>query len=222
MAAATSISLLFIDDDASYVAVAQHLLSAYQGAKFSLIWKRDGPSALEYLETHQPVDILVIDYFLQNTNGLEVTKQIRSRDIDIPIIFLTAHRDFRLAIEVLKYGVEDYLIKDDAVDTVLPRTILAIIDRVRLKKQIAEQQKAEIIAQQQTQAIKELVVTVCHEFNNPLAAIKISTDILTRQTLPEQEKTAIRELDKNIGLVERLVARLRDLNFEKIDFKRDA
>jgi CheY-like chemotaxis protein len=209
------ITLLFIDDDPSYMAVAQHLLSRYQGRKFSILWKQDGASAIELLEKNHSVDLLLIDYFLPEMNGLEVTKAIREKKIDLPIIFLTSNRDFRLAIEVMKYGVEDYIVKDEAVDSVLPRTIINIMERVRLKQKIALQQKADLIVRKQTDAIKELIVTVCHEFNNPLAAIKISTDILRRQPLPPDQQKMVAELDRNIALVEKEINRLRDIGFER-------
>jgi DNA-binding NtrC family response regulator len=215
METAGTINLLFIDDDPSYMAVAQHLLSKYQGKRFNIQWKQDGVSALELLEKNTPIDMLLVDYYLPEMNGLDVTKAIRERNLDIPIIFLTSNRDFRLAIEVMKYGVEDYIVKDEAVDSVLPRTIINIMERVRLKKKIAEQQKSELIVQKKTDAIRELVVTVCHEFNNPLAAIKISTDILQRQSLSDREKEVIKELDRNIGLVEKEINRLRDISFER-------
>ena len=141
-------------------------------------------------------------------------------EAEIPIIFLTSNRDFRLAIEVMRYGVEDYLVKDEAIDSVLPRTVINLLERLLLKKKISEQQKADLIARRRTEAIKELVVTVCHEFNSPLAAMKISADILTRQQLSESERHSIREIDKNIGLVEKEITKLRDLNFEKIDFSK--
>ena len=114
----------------------------------------------------------------------------------------------------MKFGVEDYLVKDEAVDSVLPRTIVNILERVRLKKRIAERVKADLIAKNRTNAIKELIVTVCHEFNNPLAAIKISTDILLRQTLTPGERTLVEGMDRNVGLVEREIVRLRDLGFD--------
>jgi DNA-binding NtrC family response regulator len=214
MDATGPINLLFVDDDASYMAVAQHLLSKYQGKRFNILWKQDGPSALEELKKNQSIDMLLIDYYLPEVNGLEVTRQIREQKFAVPIIFLTSNRDFRLAIEAMRYGVEDYMVKEEAVDSVLPRTILNILERVALKKQIAEQQKSELIAKKRTEAIKELVVTICHEFNNPLAAIKISTDILLRQQLPEEEKGIVKEIDGNIDLVEKEITKLRDISFD--------
>jgi DNA-binding NarL/FixJ family response regulator len=211
METSSPINLLFIDDDPSYMAVAQHLLSKYQGRRFNIQWKQDGTAALEYLRAKLPADMLLIDYYLPEMNGLEVTKAIRQENIDVPIIFLTSNRDFRLAIEVMKYGVEDYIVKDEAVDSVLPRTILNILERVRLKRQITDQKKADLILQKKTDAIRELIVTVCHEFNNPLAAIKISTDIIRRQSTIEDDKRILTDLDGHIDTVEQEINRLRDI-----------
>ncbi len=212
------INLLFVDDDTGYIAVAQQLLSKYQAKKFNVVWKQDGKSATEELSKNTSIDMVLIEYYLPEINGLDVTRSIREKKIEVPIIFLTSSRDFRLAIEAMKYGVEDYIVKDDAVDSVLPRTIVNILERVYLKRKIAQQQKADLIAKKRTDAIRELVVTVCHEFNNPLAAMKISTDILSRQQLSPEEKQLVKELDKNIGLVEKEITKLRDINFDKVDF----
>ncbi|HTO94186.1 MAG TPA: response regulator [Bacteroidota bacterium] len=213
MSSPPPIRVLFVDDDTSYMAVAQHLLSKYQGRKFEILWKQSGREALEVLEKNPEIDLILMDYHLPEDNGLEVTRMIREKNIDIPIIFLSSNRDFRLAVEAMKYGVEDYLVKDEAVDSVLPRAIVNILERVNLKKRIAEQVKADLIAKNRTNAIKELIVTVCHEFNNPLAAIKISTDILLRQSLPPSERVIVEGLDRNVGLVEKEIARLRDIDF---------
>lgn len=212
------INLLFVDDDTGYMAVAQQLLAKYQGKKFEIIWKQDGASAMEELKKNQTIDLIVVDYYLPEINGLEVTRMIREAKIEVPIIFLTSNRDFRLAIEAMKYGIEDFMVKDEAVDSVLPRTIVNILERVYLKQRIAEQQRTDLIAKKRTDAIKELVVTVCHEFNNPLAAMKISTDILARQLLQQEEMQMVKNLDHNIGLIEKEITKLRDINFERIDF----
>jgi DNA-binding NtrC family response regulator len=212
-----TVRLLIVDDDPGYTDIVQHLLNLYQGKKFEVTWRKDGPSAIEELGKNQSIDLVMVDYYLPDMNGLDVTRRIREVRPDVPVMFVTSSRDFRLAIEAMKLGVEDYLVKDDAVDSVLPRTIVNIMERVALKRKIAEQQKADLIAKKRTEAIRELVVTVCHEFNNPLAAVKISSDILARQKLPEDEAALVKDMDRNISLIEKEISRLRDINFERIE-----
>jgi len=214
------IELLIIDDDSSFFSLAEHHFRKFQGRKFNVHWKQDGVSGMKELEENKSLHLVLIDYYLPEMNGLEVTRKIRERKIDIPIIFLTTNRDFRLAIEVMKYGVDDYLVKDEAVDSILPRTVVNVLERLLLKEKIEEQIRADLIARRRTEAIKELVVTVCHEFNNPLAAMKISTDIISRQQISEREKDLAKSIDANIRLIEKEITKLRDINFEKVDFSK--
>ena len=75
-----------------------------------------------------------------------------------------------------------------------------------------------LIAEKRADAIRELVVTVCHEFNNPLAAIKISADLIRRQTPSEDDKSLLKGFEENFQKIESEVKRLRDISFERIDF----
>lgn len=207
------VNILLVDNDTKYMAVAHYQLSRFQGKRFNVVWKQDGNSAIKELQQNPSLHLAISEYYLPDMNGIEFTKTIREHTNDLPIILLTSNKDLRLAIEAMKFGAEDYIIKEDAAESVLPRTIVNTLERVHLKRKKALQQKAELIAKKRTDAIKELVVTVCHEFNNPLAAIKISTDILMRQQLPPHEQKMVEALDNYIALVEKEITRLRDINF---------
>ena len=206
-----TITLLLIDDEAEYVNVAHQLMRPFQNKTFELIWGRDAQQARQLLKTNPKIDLVLMNYYLSGKNGLELTQEMFRENIAVPIILITAKRDFRLAVDALKYGVEDYLVKEEIVDTLLPRTILNVLERSHLKKRINETAKDEIITQQRAEAIQELIVTMCHEFNNPLAAIKISTDILSRQKISEEDKQLLSTLDKNISILEDQIIKLRDL-----------
>ena len=207
-----TVNILIVDDDAEYVSVAKHYLRSFQNKKFDVTWVDNGEAAIQLLSSDHRFDIVLMDFYLPEKNGLEIIHQISEKKIQIPIILLTANKDFRIAIEAMKYGVEEYLVKDAAIDSVLPRTIMNVLEQLQLKKQIDEAEKEKLMAQKKTEAIQELVVTMCHEFNNPLAAIKISTNILSRQKIIDDEKVLLEELNKNISLLERLIIKLRDLN----------
>jgi response regulator of citrate/malate metabolism len=210
-----TITILLVDDDAGYASVARHLLRSFQNTKFNLVWEDSGEKALGQLKTNSSIDLILMDYYLPGQNGLEVTKLLFEHHIDIPIIFLTASKDFRIAVEAMKYGVEEYLVKEDMVDTMLPRAILNVLERVQLRNQIHEAEREKLLTQKKAEAIQELVVTMCHEFNNPLAAIKISADILSRQKTSEEDKQFLSKLNSNILLLEKQIIKLRDLNVEQ-------
>lgn len=208
--------ILLVDDDEEYSGVARHYLRSFQNRSFELVWAGSETAAFQKLSEHKDFDIILMDYFLQGTNGLELTKKILAAKYEIPVILLTGNKDFHVAIEAMKFGVEEYLVKDEAVDTILARTIISVLDRFRLKRRIQEVEKETLMAQKKTEAIQELLVTMCHEFNNPLAAIKISADILTRRDVDEESKKLLKRLSHNITLLEQQIISMRDANAEKV------
>ncbi len=212
-----TINVLIIDDDISFVRIAQMFLKKYQGRRFTIVWKEDGQKALEELEHNPGIDIILMDYYLPQMNGIEITKAIRVRNISVPIVFATSNKDFRLAVEVMKLGVEDYIIKDEITENMLPITFINVLERVELKRKIESVEKNKLIAQKRTEAIKELIITICHEFNNPLAAIKISADIIARQKLEQDDRRIVDELDQNISVMEHEINQLKNIVFEKYD-----
>lgn len=207
-----TINVLLVDDDASYVGVTQHLLKQFTSKKFNLIWKDDGTKAIEELNNNKDLHIVLIDYYLPEKNGLEIVKDIRHKNIHIPVIFLTSNKNFKIAIEAMKYNVEDYLIKDETVGTILPRAILTVLERDKIKKQIQQMEKEKVLSEKKTDAIRELIVTICHEFNNPLAAIKISSDIISKQDVPKETKDILQQLNFNLSKIEKEITTLRDLD----------
>jgi DNA-binding NtrC family response regulator len=206
------LNILSIDDDESYVSVIKHYLRPFQNHRFDLILANNAEKAFEIIHSNPNIDLILLDYFLPATNGLEVAKQLSKEQNTIPIILLTSNKDFHIAIEAMKYGVEEYLVKEETIDTMLPRTILNVLERVQLNRKISSIEKEKLLTKRKTEAIQELIVTMCHEFNNPLAAIKISTDILVRQDISPSDRALLTELNKNITLLEHQIIKLRDLN----------
>jgi response regulator of citrate/malate metabolism len=205
-------TVLLVDDDIAYANLAQQNLSKFAGKEFNILWKQDTDSALEELKGNSSIDIILMEYYLPGKNGLEFVKALRERKIETPVILLTSTRDFRVAIEAMKIGVEEYLLKEQVSDTFLPRTIFNVLDKVRLKKQIAEAERNRMFAERRTEAIRELIVAVCHEFNNPLTAIKLTTDALSRQKLPVRQKQIVAKISVDIHAIEGKIRKLQNLD----------
>ncbi|MFH0989078.1 MAG: response regulator [bacterium] len=213
------IHVLLVDDELTFAKAVNHFLQKFPNREFNLIWKDSVEAGIQEVANNKTIDIIITDYVFAESNGLEFCLQLNQMNTEIPIIFLTATKDFKLAIDAMKLGVEDFLLKEDLSESLLPRTIINVHERVQMRRQSHAIEKRMIIAEKRAEAIRELVVTVCHEFNNPLAAIKISTDLLRRQPMSEKEAQVFKTFDENFQQIESEIKRLRDINFEKIDFR---
>ena len=219
--ASNPVHILMVDDDVAFSRVVRAILQLYRQRTFIITWKDSVESALVEIEQNREIDLILIDYYFPTSNGLEFCLQLNQMGRSIPIIFLTGARDFKLAVEAMKLGVEDYLLKGDLDQAYLPRTILSILDRVLLRRHKLSIEKRIAMAESRAQVIRELVVTVCHEFNNPLAAIKISFDLLQRQIMETVAPEMMKSFESHFNTIDSEIKQLRDLNFEKINFHED-
>ena len=210
-----NITVLLVDDDVEYAKLVKHLLRPFQGKTFEIIREGNIGKAFERLGSDRSIDIILIEDTASHKGGLELARRVADEMPSLPIILLTTNKDFHVAIEAMKSGVEDYLVKEEMTDTVLSRTIINVIEGTQLKNRIRQAEQNRVISARKTDAVQELIVTMCHEFNNPLAAIKISSDILARQTATGEMKKLLEELNHNIHCLEEQITRLRDLNLDQ-------
>jgi len=102
------ISVLLVDDEPAILDVAQIFLERGGGMKVSL--SESGPNALEMHGLH-PFDIIVSDYEMPGMNGIDLLKEVKSRDPDTPFIIFTGRGREHVAIEALNLGASFYLQK---------------------------------------------------------------------------------------------------------------
>ena len=72
----------------------------------------DGNVCIRAVLDGEKPDIVIQDYFLRDSTGIDVLKAVKARRKNTEFIFLTANEDIEVAIECIKYGVSDYIIKD--------------------------------------------------------------------------------------------------------------
>ena len=71
-------------------------------------WVDTGAEALKWLDA-QPFDLIVLDYRLPDTDGIELMKAFRGRGLETPVIFVTTADSVQLAVEAMKLGAEDFV-----------------------------------------------------------------------------------------------------------------
>ncbi len=210
------LNIMMIEDDPDIPKLARLYLKPYKDAEFNLVWVESGEDAMKFLSDSQSLDIIIIDYQLPGMNGLETTRLMREKGVRVPIVFLTNAVDFKLAIEAMKLDVEDYLLKEEAVTSILPSIILNVVERVKLREKLAEAEMNKVAQRERIDGIKGLIVTISHELNNPLAALKLAINVLQRKQVPPDVLSYLAIMKENTDRIEGVVAKLRDMKGEKV------
>ena len=99
-------TILVVDDEPKITQLARDYL---EHAGFAVITAFDGKTALAAVRVHQP-DLIVLDLGLPETDGLDVTRQVRHHS-NVPIIMLTARGDESDKLVGLELGADDYMVK---------------------------------------------------------------------------------------------------------------
>jgi DNA-binding NtrC family response regulator len=99
--------LLVIDDDRSVVPLIR---SACKHVSIEVSAAESADEGLKLLKSHRP-DVLLLDVMLPGTTGLELFDRVRKIDERLPVIFMTASGESDTAIEAMKLGALDYLMK---------------------------------------------------------------------------------------------------------------
>lgn len=92
-----------------------------------------GREALAWLGDHS-ADLLLLDLKLSDLSALEVVARLRETGREFPFIIVTGHGDERTAVEAMKHGALDYVMKDAGMLELLPgivRRVLGILERER-------------------------------------------------------------------------------------------
>src|SRR3954452_16064972 len=100
--------LLLIDDDPDLI--AEQVRQAFPGPRHRVVVAGTGTEGLEQVRANPP-DVILLDLRLPDQSGLEVYQQVRQIDARIPVIFVTMAKTADTAIEAMKQGAYDYLIK---------------------------------------------------------------------------------------------------------------
>ena len=117
--------------------------------------------------------ILVLDYKLPDMTGKDIVASLSGRGFTIPFIIVTGHGDERIAVEMMKMGARDYIIKDSGLMDVIPHVLKRVIDELINEGKLAEAerslQKSEERYRRITSAITDYIYTVRIESGRPVA-----------------------------------------------------
>jgi diguanylate cyclase (GGDEF)-like protein len=138
--------ILVVDDEADI----RHLLSNLLISEgYTVFAEEDGAKGFETFR-HQSPNLVITDVKMPVRNGLELLKDIKSTGSDIDVIVLTGHSDESTAIECLRNGAYDYLLKPlEELDV-----LIASVQRA-LQKRDLEAKNLQLVKELEEMAIKD-------------------------------------------------------------------
>ena len=154
--------VLIIEDNIFMGELIQKMLKL---KKYQVDWLKDGVEVMEYLSANN-YDILLVDWMLPKSSGIEVIREIRDKNINIPIIMLTAKSQTADKVSGLNTGADDYLTKPFEFEELEAR-ILANVKRFSMTQNM----------QQNTKKIGNIT----YHYNQHQFTINQSTVYLTRK-----------------------------------------
>lgn len=124
-----SAKLLIIDDDE----VVRASLAAYlEDSGFSVLQASNGLQGLEVFELQRP-DLVICDLRMPQVDGLELIRRINALDTDVPVVVVSGAGVMSDAVEALRLGAADYLIKPLEDLAVLEHSVHRALDRAHLR-----------------------------------------------------------------------------------------
>ena len=132
----TELRLLMIEDNPGDVRLCREILRESQLASFLF----DQAGSLEEgkkMVRGQRYDLIVVDLNLPDSEGLETFREIQAAAQDSPIVILSGRNDQALAMDAMKSGAQDYLLKDELTPYLVTRSFQYAIERSQLTQKLA-------------------------------------------------------------------------------------
>ena len=227
---AAPVPILLLEDN---VAQALFTKRALEEEGFAVDVCRTGREGLQSL-SQKDYQICLIDIRLPDTTGVELLRHIQAIRPRTVSIVVTGHGDEQMAVEAMKLGAYEYMVKGPSMGHVaaLPLVIREALERLHLKDERAQLQTelwehARLLEERNVQLRRaneelrrvnqmksDLISTVSHELRTPLATIKEFTGIVSDQiagpvTQAQREYLAI--IKVNIDRLARIIDDLLDM-----------
>ena len=139
--------VLFIEDDRG---IAHFVKKGLEENYLTVDMAYDGEEGM-YLALHERYDLFILDIMLPKLDGIEILKSIREKDIDTPVIFLTAKDTEKDIVKGLNLGADDYMVKPFSINELLAR-VRAILRRDKAQW-VSELKVADLVVDLKTHKV---------------------------------------------------------------------
>lgn len=134
-------NILLVDDEERFLSTTQKLLSR---KGFEVFTAPGGEEALEIME-QRTIHVVILDVKMPGMDGITVLKQIKKRFPLVEVIMLTGHATVESAVEGMKAGASDYLMKPTDIEDLTAKAEEAFARRLRVEEKIRMAQSRKFL-----------------------------------------------------------------------------
>ncbi len=125
-------TILIADDDMFVREIIGEILTE---AGYDVKFADDGKEAVYTYQQENAIDLIITDMNMPRMNGMELVETIRMVDQEVPIIVLTVNTELGTAVEAIRKGADDYILKGDTISEALPISVAKVLEIYELKTQ---------------------------------------------------------------------------------------
>src|SRR4051812_42810014 len=127
--------VLYVEDE---VFLAKIVSETLQTRGYDVVMEYDGGKAVEIFSKEKP-DVCILDIMLPHKNGFSIADEIREKDPQVPIIFLSAKSQTSDVVNGFRLGANDYIRKPFSIEELIVR-----IENVLKKKSVPQEEPEEV------------------------------------------------------------------------------
>jgi PAS domain S-box-containing protein len=158
--------LVIIEDEDAHFQLMKRAIS--KDLPHALVYHfADAGAYVEKLNEIHP-DVILVDYLMPGMNGIEFLEVLNQRDVHVPVVMITGQGDESIAVQAMKAGAWDYLVKSPDFFKLLPSTIEKVVRERKLKDSLsAVERRFQDLAENTSDWIWEIDTEGRYLYSNP-------------------------------------------------------
>ncbi len=170
--------ILVVDDEEAIREVVSTMLQA-QGFECTAV--SNGKAALDHIQKSSP-DLILSDMVMPEMDGLKLLEWMRAHDPDVPVIMVTAMHDISTALEAIRRGAYDYILKPFEKDQLFLGVRRALQHRHLIMENRNYQKNLEELVQERTSQLRGALTQLEQSYDDTLEALGSALDLKDAET----------------------------------------